>query len=290
MLTVLPGRRVTLVLCTRDGAVLGSVPPFDVPVPWWQEVSDVVSAARDGARPGRRTAAAADDEQPVVVRRRRHLPRRGRRAAGRCARAVDRSDNGGRPPAASVVGASRRSGRRPRLGRRGARPARDAADRARRVQMRTWNLSSLWRLPTASGVAWLKVVPPFFAHEGADAGDLRPDSAAAADRARRSAGAARGGAGRGSVRRPAAAARAHGGHAGQACRSSGRVAPTSCCALGADDWRSTALEDLAAGTVERFAPDLDVAVARRLESLVGVVATAVRRHRLMRGAGDVGAR
>ena len=42
----LPQRRVTLVLCTRDGAVLGSLPPFDVPVPWWQEVADVVAAAR----------------------------------------------------------------------------------------------------------------------------------------------------------------------------------------------------------------------------------------------------
>ena len=35
------------------------------------------------------------------------------------------------------------------------------------VQVRSWNLSSLWRLPTARGTAWLKVVPPFFAHEGA---------------------------------------------------------------------------------------------------------------------------
>jgi Phosphotransferase enzyme family len=33
-------------------------------------------------------------------------------------------------------------------------------------QIRTWNLSSIWRLPTRSGSAWLKVVPPFFAHEG----------------------------------------------------------------------------------------------------------------------------
>ena len=38
---------------------------------------------------------------------------------------------------------------------------------ARGVQVRTWNLSSLWRLPTARGTAWLKVVPSFFAHEGA---------------------------------------------------------------------------------------------------------------------------
>ena len=35
------------------------------------------------------------------------------------------------------------------------------------MQGRTWNLSSIWRLPTAAGTAWLKVVPPFFAHEGA---------------------------------------------------------------------------------------------------------------------------
>jgi hypothetical protein len=34
-------------------------------------------------------------------------------------------------------------------------------------QIRSWNLSSLWRLPTADGDVWLKHVPPFFAHEGA---------------------------------------------------------------------------------------------------------------------------
>ena len=35
------------------------------------------------------------------------------------------------------------------------------------VQVRTWNLSSLWRIPTADRAVWLKVVPGFFAHEGA---------------------------------------------------------------------------------------------------------------------------
>ena len=34
-------------------------------------------------------------------------------------------------------------------------------------QVRTWNLSSLWRLPVGVGEAWLKVVPFFFEHEGA---------------------------------------------------------------------------------------------------------------------------
>jgi hypothetical protein len=34
-------------------------------------------------------------------------------------------------------------------------------------QIRTWNLSSVHRLPTAGGPVWLKAVPPFFADEGA---------------------------------------------------------------------------------------------------------------------------
>lgn len=34
------------------------------------------------------------------------------------------------------------------------------------VQVKSWNLSSVHRLPTARGSAWLKAVPPFFANEG----------------------------------------------------------------------------------------------------------------------------
>jgi hypothetical protein len=34
------------------------------------------------------------------------------------------------------------------------------------VQVRSWNLSSLWRIPVEGQSLWLKVVPPFFAHEG----------------------------------------------------------------------------------------------------------------------------
>jgi hypothetical protein len=35
------------------------------------------------------------------------------------------------------------------------------------TQVRTWNLSSLWRIPVEGQTVWLKVVPHFFAHEGA---------------------------------------------------------------------------------------------------------------------------
>ncbi|MEU0882128.1 phosphotransferase [Lentzea sp. NPDC005914] len=35
------------------------------------------------------------------------------------------------------------------------------------VQVRTWNLSTVHRLPTATGPVWLKAIPSFFADEGA---------------------------------------------------------------------------------------------------------------------------
>jgi hypothetical protein len=44
--TALPPRRVTLVLCTAAGEILGALPPYDVVLPWWQEVGDVVAGAR----------------------------------------------------------------------------------------------------------------------------------------------------------------------------------------------------------------------------------------------------
>ena len=33
------------------------------------------------------------------------------------------------------------------------------------AQVRSWNLSSIWRLATTRGTVWIKVVPDFFAHE-----------------------------------------------------------------------------------------------------------------------------
>lgn len=39
-------------------------------------------------------------------------------------------------------------------------------------QVRTWNLSSMWRMPVGTETVWFKTVPPFFAHEGAVLGLL----------------------------------------------------------------------------------------------------------------------
>ena len=42
-----PPRTAELVLCTREGSVLGSLPAIEVPTPWWQDIEPVVEAARD---------------------------------------------------------------------------------------------------------------------------------------------------------------------------------------------------------------------------------------------------
>ena len=51
MATQTPASRVvTLVLCRRDGTVLGALDPFEVEVPWWQEVALVVAGAQQRLR------------------------------------------------------------------------------------------------------------------------------------------------------------------------------------------------------------------------------------------------
>jgi hypothetical protein len=163
---VAAGRCVSLVLCDGRGDVLGALPSFTVDDPWWPEVGPVVSAARerfatevivlrmlhvvsDGANGGDVTylaelvgegppdlplgpAPAIDDgEEPL-------------RAAwarpGGVAATVRWADD-----ALAGIG-------RPRVG-----PV---------EQIKTWNLSSVVRLPTAAGDVWCKSVPPFLTHEG----------------------------------------------------------------------------------------------------------------------------
>ena len=42
-----PPKVATLLLCDRSGKVLGTLPPFEVEVPWWQEVQGVVAGATE---------------------------------------------------------------------------------------------------------------------------------------------------------------------------------------------------------------------------------------------------
>jgi len=159
----LPHRLVTLVLCLPDGEVLGALEPFDVEVPWWQEAGPVVDAARE--RTGvevtvlRLLEAGFEDAcgGPVTYLAQVPAPVEGLRPWAGVLDDHPLRLRYARPggPDADLAWADAELAR---LGR-----PRTAAPR----QVRTWNLSSLWRLPTADGAAWLKVVPPFFAHEGA---------------------------------------------------------------------------------------------------------------------------
>jgi hypothetical protein len=163
--TSLPHRDVTLVLCLRDGSLLGALPRFRVDDPWWQEAGPVVAAARAvhgievtilrlllaeahrAMRGGPVSYLAEVEEPPAAVL----APWPDDPTADEPLRVHYARPGGPMDDLrwADSVLAERGT---PRTG-----PA---------EQVKTWNLSSLWRLPVAGSAAWLKAVPPFFAHEG----------------------------------------------------------------------------------------------------------------------------
>ena len=165
----LPPRVVTLVLCRGDGSVLGALPPFEVELPWWQEVHPVVAGAREhfGAH--------------ITVLRLLAAQPHPQCAGGPVAYLAELDGGDGIGVTALLPWVGVPNADEP-LRAPWARPGGPAADLewadsvlegagdgrvAPAVQMRSWNLSSLWRLPTRTGAAWLKVVPSFFDHEGA---------------------------------------------------------------------------------------------------------------------------
>jgi len=151
-------RTVTLKLVDGGGSLLGALPSFQVDLPWWQEVASVVAEARTrfavevavlrllGTEPGLirggRVTYLAEliSGKPILT-----------------SSTLDTADHRLRPDYAKPGG-----------------PARSLAWATSVVdepiqaveQQRTWNLSAIWRLTTASGtVLWLKQVPRFFFHE-----------------------------------------------------------------------------------------------------------------------------
>ena len=147
-------RVVTVVLDSPRGAL----PTFTVAVPWWQEAEPVVSAVRE--RFGlevtilRVIAGEVPFETPVTYL--------AELTAGDATDLLvpwtgEIADDPLRLPYARPGG-----------------PAADLAWAGQHVtitdapvQVRTWNLSSIWKIATDDGLVWLKHVPPFFAHEPA---------------------------------------------------------------------------------------------------------------------------
>ena len=158
------GRRARVVLFHR-GQVLGVLPPVALAMPWWPEADDLVTAVRerDGIEitvlrllhtasdriSGGEVTYLAETDRPPPIALASWL---GDPLADQPLRQAWAHPGG---PAALLAWADDRLARA-ELDRTG--PAQ---------QMRTWNLSALWRIPTRGGRVWLKAVPDFFAHEGA---------------------------------------------------------------------------------------------------------------------------
>ena len=158
-----PPRIARIVLVTPQGALLGVLPEFAVELPWWQEVWPLVEAVRN--RCG----------VTITVLRMLHVGEPG--PAGIVVTYLaetDQSPYGAHPwggelddhplrlpyakpggPAADLAWAA------------DVLAAHGLAVDAPPFQVRTWNLSSLWRLSAGGKTCWLKVTPPFMSHEGA---------------------------------------------------------------------------------------------------------------------------
>jgi hypothetical protein len=155
-------RTAVIVLVTPDGAVVGSLPELPVATPWWQEAEPVVSAVRDrygfeitvlrllsaerDEPHGGRVTYLAEVPQPVPA-----VPWQG--TLDEQPRRHTFAKPGG--PAADLAWAD------------SVLQTHGLARTGKPAQIRSWNLSSLWRIPAGGQTAWLKVVPGFFAHEGA---------------------------------------------------------------------------------------------------------------------------
>lgn len=160
-----PLRTAELVLVSADGTPVGVLPPVPVATPWWQEVEPVVQAARQhyGVEIVVLRLIDAERDDPH---------------GGRVTYLAELVDPAARPRAAAPwTGMLEEHPLRHPFARPGG-PSADLAwarsilagrglqATAPPVQVRTWNLSSLWRIPVSGQTAWLKAVPPFFAHEG----------------------------------------------------------------------------------------------------------------------------
>jgi hypothetical protein len=152
----------TLTLVDPLGRPLGTLPPLPpIPFHWWKDVGEVIGATRE-----------RDGIDVTILR----LLRVNQPAPpGGSVTYLAEYDG---PPLAGLGPAVPTTSHPLRLP--WARPGGPAASLAwvddvlaghgrtatGRRQIRTWNLSSIWRIDTDRGPVWLKEVPPFMAHEG----------------------------------------------------------------------------------------------------------------------------
>lgn len=176
-------RTVTLILLGADGYVLGALPPFEVGLPWWPEVAEPVEIARERFGVRAQVLRMLDVDRPAMpggsVRYLAEVTAPGPDGVLEPV-SVALPDDPRRAPYARPGG--------PAASLAWARSSLGADFEAH--QVKTWNLSAIWRLDRAGqDPVWLKQVPHFFAHEptvmrwlaAAGFGDLIPPVIAAED-------------------------------------------------------------------------------------------------------------
>ncbi len=259
-------RVATLVVCTPTGETLGQMPPFEPELPWWQDAEGLVRWVRERhsvevtvlrlleaalpAPPGGEVTYLVETSDPRA-RNMSLAPWIGS-LEGHPLRLVYAEPGG---PARDLEWAASA------LEERGFRRSGPAE------QVRTWNLSSLWRIPVEGETLWLKCVPPFFAHEGEILTRLQGASvptlvAHASGRIlmREIAGEDQYDAG------PRALQALVSILVGLQTQWSGR--DEELLALGLPDWRAAALSEAIESVVRRTAPDLSDADVRALDYMV----------------------
>ena len=172
------GREAVVVLCSHDRVrgdhLWGALPPLPVVAPWWPEAWDVVAAVRD--RYGidvtvLRLLATTRSRMPGGTVSYLAEVSPAEDLSGLPLTAWSAPEGSAPDPLADVP--LRQFWARPDGPRRLVAWAQDRLTEAGIAligvpeQRKTWNLSTLWLLPTERGPVWLKAVPDFFAHEGA---------------------------------------------------------------------------------------------------------------------------
>ncbi len=157
-----PPRRGRVVLVNPGGGLLGALAAVKVATPWWQDIAPVVDAvsAVHGVRITvlRLLEVAEPDASGIEITYLAETPdvpatEPWDGVLDDHPLRLDYARPGG--PAADLAWAER------------VLTAHGFVRAGPAVQIRTWNLSSLWRIPVEGETLWLKAVPPFFAHEGA---------------------------------------------------------------------------------------------------------------------------
>ncbi len=163
---------------SAEGELLGKLPPVLAERPWWPEVGSVVRAVREahGLHVTLLRLLRAERESPPGGKVTYLAEVAGPVSCEPCDETL-------------VDHPLRRDYARPGGPRRdlewasGVMASCGLGPFAAPEQIKTWNLSSVWRFPLiheerpeepGQGSAWLKVVPPFFAHEGALIARLEP--------------------------------------------------------------------------------------------------------------------